>query len=109
MKKIKFCVLASASICLAITMIGCKSNETTTFTNSTMKPWFETNCASCHANGAYNAGSWLYDPSNDKSIQDHIEHIYDAVYVKKNMPPSGMSQADIDKFKAWYDAGHPSN
>ena len=109
MKKIKLGLLFIAGIGLMSIFYSCKSNDPTAFTNATMKPWFETNCASCHANGTYNAGSWLYDPSNDQSIQDHIDHIYSVVYAKKTMPPSGLSQAELDKFKQWYDAGHPSN
>lgn len=109
MKKLKISLLLFAGVSLMTIVYSCKSNSPTAFTNATMKPWFENYCASCHANGAYNAGSWLYDPTNDQSIQEHIEHIYNEVYTKKTMPPSGLSQAELDKFKKWYDAGHPSN
>ncbi len=102
-------VLALLFLGLSFSIFSCETKESSAFTNPTMKAFFDNNCSSCHSNGTYNAGSWLYDPSNDKSIQDHIKHIYDEVYVKKTMPPAGLSQADLAAFKSWYDAGHPSN
>jgi len=108
--KVRTFYLAAAVVALTICSVtsSCENNDPSPFTNPTMVAFFDNNCASCHKNGAYNAGAWLYDPSNDLSIQDHIEHVYNEVYVKKTMPPAGLSQADLDAFKAWYDAGHPS-
>ncbi|MFM2386565.1 MAG: hypothetical protein RL660_1322 [Bacteroidota bacterium] len=77
------------------------------FTNPGMKPWFDTYCAGCHATGASSAAKWLYDPADyDASIKTHIARIYDAVYVKKTMPPAGLSQAELSKFTDWYNAGY---
>ncbi len=106
--KIRF-ALGLSILGLSFGLFSCENSESTSFTNPTMQAGFDNNCSSCHANGTYNAGSWLYDPSNDKSIQDHIKHLYEEVYVKKSMPPSGLSQTDMAAFKSWYDAGHPSN
>lgn len=100
--------LALLAMAAASIVSSCETSEPTAFTHPTMKAFFDNNCASCHKNGSYNSGAWLYDPSNDKSIQDHIKHIYDVVYVKKTMPPAGLSTTDMEAFKAWYDAGHPS-
>jgi cytochrome c5 len=77
------------------------------FTNPGMKPWFDAKCASCHAAGANSASHWLYDPTDfDGSIKSEIKTIYDEVYVKKSMPPGGVTQAELTKFFDWYNAGY---
>jgi mono/diheme cytochrome c family protein len=87
-----------------------KSAPAVPFTNPTMKAFFDTKCASCHASGKANAGAWLYDASDYQgSIVSHHSHLKEEVYDKKTMPPSGATAAELDAFKAWYDAGYPAN
>ncbi len=93
----------------AIGMIthSCKKSTGTAFTNATMKPWFDSHCASCHAGGS---GGWTYNPSNyESSIKANIQSIYNEVYVRKTMPPAGITNAELNKFKTWYDSGYAAN
>ena len=105
MKLIFIRVFVLMSICLGIS--ACKKTE---FTNPTMVPWFDTNCKSCHAAGNSNAKDWKYDSKNfEKSISKHKSELKDEVLLKKSMPPGGLSQTELDKFQAWFDAGCPAN
>lgn len=89
---------------------SCNKSTSTAFTNATMKPWFDTNCAACHKSGASYSSNWKYDPTDDQTIQKHISELYGDVITKRSMPQGGgMPQSERDKFKAWFDAGHPSN
>jgi len=90
---------------------GCKKSTNIAFTNADAKPIFDKYCASCHASGKANAGDWLYDASDyDGSIKGSINDIYQTVYVRRSMPRgSSISAAELTKFKAWYDAGYPTN
>lgn len=101
--------LFTISSCTQGSTVDDSGDTTVAFTNATMKPWFDTHCSSCHASGGVNARDWTYNPSNEKSVQSYISDIYKEVYVRKSMPPGGISTAELNKFKAWYDAGHPSN
>ncbi|MFN5218102.1 MAG: hypothetical protein ACK5CL_04980 [Sphingomonadales bacterium] len=97
-----------ASGCI-ITLSRCKKSADSEFDHSVMRPWFDKNCKSCHGTGGSNRGAWSYDANNyESSIKKHISHIYQEVYINKSMPPSGLSQAERDQFKAWYDAGYPA-
>jgi cytochrome c5 len=111
MKKMFF----AAVVLFAVTTIlhSCKKESTAkvAFTHSVMKPWFDLNCAGCHASGASNAGDWLYDPTDyEGSISMHLSHIKMHVIdgVNPIMPPNGLSQAEKDKFIAWFNLGGPA-
>lgn len=113
LKKISITVFA---ITLGISIISsCKKTTTSTskvaFTNATMKPWFDTYCASCHASGKSDSGKWLYDPADyDGSIKAEISTLYREVYTKKSMPEgTSLSTSELAKFKNWYDAGYTAN
>jgi mono/diheme cytochrome c family protein len=102
-------------ICFLVLSFSCKKTITTTtkiaFTNATMKPWFDTNCASCHASGKPNSSEWLYDASNyESTIKIDISEIYREVYIKKSMPVgTSLTTVELSKFKTWYDAGYSAN
>jgi cytochrome c5 len=101
--------LFTTIILIGIVLSSCKkSSNNVAFTNATMKPWFDTNCSSCHASGKSDAKKWLYDANDETTIQNNISSIYKAVYTSKTMPPTGISAAELAKFKSWYDSGHPS-
>lgn len=107
MRKIVLAFLFTSG-CL-ISLSRCKKSADTGFEHSIMRPWFDKNCNSCHGTGGANRGAWSYDSENyESSIKTHISHLYNAVYIYKSMPPSGLSQAERDQFKAWYDAGYPA-
>ena len=92
---------------LVILETACNKTE---FTNPTMVPWFDTHCSSCHKKGAANAGDWKYDSKNfDKSISNYKSKLKEVVLDRKSMPPGGLTQTEIDKFKTWFDSGCPSN
>jgi hypothetical protein len=86
-------------------------STTVALTNATMKPWFDTYCASCHASGKVNQNDWLYNPANyTTSIKGSISKIYSEVYTKKSMPEgTKLTAAELAAFKAWYDSGYPAN
>lgn len=86
------------------------STTGTAFTEATMKPWFDTYCASCHASGKSNYKDWLYNPANyETSIKANISKLYSEVYTRKSMPEgTKLSTAELAKFKTWYDAGYPA-
>ncbi|MBK7959423.1 MAG: hypothetical protein IPK03_15845 [Bacteroidetes bacterium] len=107
----KILLFSALIITAAYVLTSCsKTSSGTAFTHATMKPWFDANCASCHASGKSDAGQWLYDPSNhESSIIGHKDHLKEVVHDKKTMPPTGASVADINAFKTWYDAGCPAN
>ena len=97
---------------LLIGVQSCQKTSTgTAFTNTTMKPWFDDNCASCHASGKKNADEWLYNASNyESSIKSEISSIYSEVYTRRSMPEGySLSTDELNKFKTWYDDGYPSN
>jgi cytochrome c5 len=98
-----FAVLA---VFIIVYGLSCKKAKVD-FAHASMKPWFDTYCASCHAAGKSDAGKWLYDASDfNGSIKDNIAEIYKLVYVNKSMPPSGITQAELAKFNDWYNAGY---
>jgi hypothetical protein len=100
-------LLGCAILTTAITS-ACKK-ESTAFEHSTMRPWFDSKCSSCHGKGGSNRIAWAYDPDDyTGSIKSKISKIYSEVYNKKSMPPGGATQAELDAFKAWYDAGYPA-
>lgn len=79
------------------------------FEHATMKPWFDSKCASCHASGGSNKANWFYDPTDyDNSIKAHITRLNQVIYTFKSMPPGGASQAELDQFKSWFDTGYPA-
>ncbi len=97
---------------IVISIAACKKSCTkVAFTHATMKPWFDTYCASCHASGKSNAGKWLYDPADFTcTIKNNMDNIHSEVAVKKTMPPGGsMTTAELQKFIDWYNAGFPIN
>ena len=106
-------IIFLATVVTIATITSCKKTTTTgggTFTHATMKPWFDNNCASCHASGASASSKWLYDVANYNSIKTEISTIYKDVYTNKSMPQGKqLSADDLAKFKAWYDAGYPIN
>ena len=105
-------VLASVAI-IGLSISSCTKTTTsskTAFTNATMKPWFDSYCARCHASGMSDAGKWLYDPADyTSSIENQISTIYREVYVNKSMPVGvQLSSSELNSFKSWYDAGYPA-
>lgn len=100
-----------AAAILVVAFASCKkSSSTAAFEHSTMKPWFDNYCASCHASGKANASNWKYDATDyDNSIKGKISKIYSTVYTNKSMPQgSTVSTTDMAAFKSWYDAGYPA-
>ncbi|NBP06809.1 MAG: hypothetical protein EBV15_11455 [Bacteroidetes bacterium] len=94
---------------VVISLNSCEKSSGTAFEHATMRPWFDKNCKSCHGSGGGNSGAWSYNPDNyETSIKKHISHLYQDVYVNKSMPPAGLTQAELDQFKTWYDAGYPA-
>ncbi|MFN8355158.1 MAG: hypothetical protein U0Y10_11960 [Spirosomataceae bacterium] len=105
------------AVVMGLTVSSCSNSSDPTpastetavaFEHATMKPWFDTYCASCHASGKSNYRDWLYDPTNyTSSIKGNIAKIYSEVYVLKSMPEgTKLSSADLATFKTWYDAGY---
>ncbi len=85
------------------------SKDSTAFEHTTMRPWFDSKCGSCHGSGGSNRIQWAYDPNDyTGSIKGKISKIYSVVYNKRSMPPGGATQTELDAFKAWYDAGYPA-
>jgi hypothetical protein len=81
------------------------------FQHSIMKPWFDLHCATCHATGRSNYLHWHYNPQDYESTfeEHHNEHIYERVYVTKDMPKNEiLSHAELEKFRTWADAGYPA-
>lgn len=92
----------------ALMTTSCKK-ESTAFEHATMRPWFDSKCGSCHGKGGSNRLDWAYNPEDYAgSIKGKISKIYSEVYNNKSMPPGGAAQAELDAFKAWYDAGYPA-
>ncbi len=88
-----------------------KTEPNVAFTHTTMKPWFDTYCNSCHASGGSAAKEWKYD-SNDfnNTIKNHISSIHSTVATQKSMPQgSTLSAVELQKFVDWYNAGYPIN
>lgn len=108
MNNLKKILLLSSSAVLMFAS-SCKKDKTA-FTNSTMKPWFDSYCKSCHGSGGANSGDWKYDPTDySSSIKSKISDIYRVVYTQKTMPQgTTLTQAELDKFKSWYDSGYPA-
>lgn len=104
------CLFVGALLFTSVfTMLHCKKSTGTGFEHSIMRPWFDKNCQSCHGSGGSNSRDWSYNPDNyESSIKKHASHIYEVVYTQKSMPPAGLSQTELDQFKAWYDAGYPA-
>jgi uncharacterized membrane protein len=107
---ITFIIMSSFLVMIS----ACQKNDSTAktaFTNASVKPIFDTKCATCHAASGSNSGSWLYDPADyNASIKNSIQKIYETVYIKKTMPQgSSLSASELQAFKSWYDAGYPSN
>jgi cytochrome c5 len=106
MKQCIIACMAALVVVSALSITSCKKAKVS-FTNPGMKVWFDTYCASCHAAGKGSAAKWLYDPEDfNTSIKDQIALIYDVVYIKKSMPPTGVTQAELTKFNDWYNAGY---
>lgn len=111
-------ILASFLITISLFFTACSTSsvEPTSTTNAvafehaTMKPFFDTYCASCHASGKSNYKDWPYVPSDyNSSIKGHISTIYNEVYVRKTMPEgTKLTTTELAAFKAWYDAGYPA-
>ncbi len=107
MKRILFALPIAIAFTLSIN--GCQKSSGTGFEHATMRPWFDRNCGSCHGSKGSNRNAWAYNPDNyEASLKKHISHLYQEVYINKSMPPSGLSQAEMNQFKAWYDAGYPA-
>lgn len=115
-KSIKLKIALASIAFIGISISSCKKSSTsntsskTAFTHSTMKPWFDSYCANCHASGMSDAGKWLYDPSDyTPSIESQISSIYREVYINKSMPVGvQLSSSELNSFKSWYDAGYPA-
>jgi mono/diheme cytochrome c family protein len=89
-------------------LMHCKKSTGTGFEHAIMRPWFDKNCQSCHGSGGSNSRNWSYNPDDyESSIKKHASHIYEVVYTQKSMPPAGLTQNELEQFKAWYDAGYP--
>ena len=107
-------LLAISVFALAIVFTSCKKTTTTTgtsFTNATMKPWFDNYCSNCHASGKSDSGKWLYNSNNyESSIKASINSLYSQVYTQKSMPTNKtLSASELSAFKTWFDAGYPAN
>jgi mono/diheme cytochrome c family protein len=110
-------VILSLSILIsAMVVTSCKKTATATttgtaFTHATMKPWFDSYCASCHASGKSDSGKWLYNPNDyENSIKASISSLYRTIYSQKSMPQGQtLSASELASFKTWYDAGYPTN
>lgn len=102
-------ILLISGMTLLMGIISCKKDKTA-FEHSVMKPWFDSNCNTCHGKGKSNAADWQYDASDyNKSIKANIDNLYKVVYTNKTMPQgSTLNQTELDKFKNWYDAGYPA-
>lgn len=107
MKKSFIILFAIFGIVLFITN-SCNKASDVPFEHATMKPFFDSQCASCHASGGSASSSWKYNSNDYSTIKNHISSIYQNVYVRKTMPPSGISTTELNAFKAWYDAGYPA-
>jgi hypothetical protein len=110
---VKFKIALASVAIIGFSISSCTKTTTsskTVFTNATMKPWFDSYCASCHASGMSDAGKWLYDPADyTSSIENQISTIYREVYVNKSMPVGvQLSSSELNSFKSWYDAGYPA-
>lgn len=110
---IKFKIALASVAIIGFSISSCTKTTTsskTAFTNATMKPWFDSYCASCHASGMSDAAKWLYDPADyTSSIENQISTIYREVYVNKSMPVGvQLSSSELNSFKSWYDAGYPA-
>jgi mono/diheme cytochrome c family protein len=76
------------------------------FSHATIKPLFDTYCASCHTTAGNN---WIYNPADYASIKNSIAKLYSEVYKNKTMPQgTKLSASELAAFKDWYDAGYPA-
>jgi len=110
---IKFKIALASVAIIGFSISSCTKTTTsskTAFTNATMKPWFDSYCASCHASGKSDAGKWLYDATDyNGSIQSSMSSIYRTVYINRSMPVGvQLSSSELNSFKSWYDAGYPA-
>lgn len=107
MKKTHFAFAALLFVVAALCDSCSKSGVA--FEHPTMKPFFDTKCASCHGSGGVAVSSWKYDAKDyEGSIKTHADHIYEQVYMTKSMPPSGLDSIQLVAFKNWYDSGYPA-
>lgn len=101
--------LSAALLLLTVAACDKTKNEKTAFAHGEMLPWFNDKCASCHGSGGSNKGSWFFNPSDyEGSIKNNISRINQVVYTFRSMPPGGLTQSELDRFKAWYDNGYPA-
>ncbi len=100
--------MLSGALFSTLMIQSCKK-DSTAFEHATMRPWFDSKCGSCHGSGGSNRIQWAYNPDDyTGSIKGKISKLYDVVYNKKSMPPGGATTAELNAFKAWYDAGYPA-
>jgi mono/diheme cytochrome c family protein len=99
-----------------MSVFGCINNSEPSpakeaFTNASMKPWFDSNCARCHSSGKVANKDWLYDPSDyQKSIKKHIATIYQEVVTEAVMPEDkDLTATEMKDFVNWYNAGAKAN
>ena len=90
-------------------LVGCNKKEAVVpFTHATMKPWFDTHCKNCHADGGSAIKDWEYDSDDfNNTIKKYISDIHHEVAVSKSMPPNGLNASDLQAFVDWYNAGYP--
>lgn len=108
MKKI-LCSL-SVWLCLIMLVSSCTKKEPVVeFTHTTMRPWFDTYCKSCHASGGSNSGDWKYNSADfNNTVKKYISDIKRTVVDKKSMPQgTTLSATELQKFVDWYNAGYP--
>lgn len=86
-----------------------KKEPVVEFTHTTMRPWFDTYCKSCHASGGSNASDWKYDSGDfNNTVKKYISDIKRTVADNKSMPKgTTLSSAELQKFVDWYNAGYP--
>lgn len=88
-----------------------KKEPVVEFTNTTMRPWFDTYCKSCHQSGGSADNKWKYDAADfNNTVKKYISSIKKEVADKKTMPEGQtLSASELQKFNDWYNAGYPVN
>lgn len=73
------------------------------FTN--VRTIIKANCggSNCHLNGGNRAG---FNFDTDCKIESNWSAINNACVINQTMPPSGLSQTQMDQITAWVNAGH---
>ncbi len=77
------------------------SNDTLVY-ETDIKPLVLSKCASCHPSAG---GPGDYSVSADVKAVVNNGKFENRVLIKKDMPPSGLSQSELDKIQRWMDQG----